>query len=151
MGSYDSAGLGGPQADPGSSPHGFAAEETRSLRLLDDPGRGSLALYRIVAAQLRRAGALPTPTGAGPRAPRSGRAGARVTRAVIRAEGLAGRGYPYRTAGTRMPLRLFSARHEPEGTTAAQGFGFISCTGQQPRHEPGPTCIIPDAARVAPA
>src|ERR1700733_12824691 len=64
---------------PGSSPHGFAAEETRSLRLLDDPGCGSLALYRIVPALLRRAGALPTPTGAGPRAPQSGRAGARVT------------------------------------------------------------------------
>ena len=83
MGSYDSAGLGEP-ADPGSSPHGFAAEETRSLWLLDDPGRGLPAPYRIVPALLRRAGALPTPSGAGPRAPRSGRAGARVTPAVIR-------------------------------------------------------------------
>ncbi|MGB8414844.1 hypothetical protein, partial [Paraburkholderia sp.] len=64
-GSYDSAGLDGPQADPGSSPHGFAAEETRSLWLLDDPGRGLPTPYRIVPALLRRAGALPTPTGAG--------------------------------------------------------------------------------------
>src|ERR1700709_460052 len=106
MGWYDSAGLGGPQADPGSSPRGSAAGETRSLRLLDDPGRGLPSPYRIVPALLRRDGALPPPTGAGPRAPRSGRAGARVTRAVIRAQGLAGRGYPYRTAGTRMPLMV---------------------------------------------
>ena len=62
MGSYDSAGLGGEPADPGSSPHGFAAEETRSLWLLDDPGRGLPAPNRIVPALLRRAGALPTPT-----------------------------------------------------------------------------------------
>ena len=92
MGSYDSAGLGGEPADPGSSPHGFAAEETRSLWLLDDPGRGLPAPFRIVPAPLRRAGPLPTPSGAGPRAPRSGRAGARATPAVIRAQGLAGRG-----------------------------------------------------------
>lgn len=44
-----------------------------------------------------------------------------------------------------------SGRHEPEGTTAAQGLSVNSCIGQQPRHEPGPTCIIPDVARVAPA
>ena len=59
MGSYDSAGLGGEPADPGSSPHGFAAEETRSLWLLDDPGRGLPAPFRIVPAPLRRAGPLP--------------------------------------------------------------------------------------------
>ena len=66
MRSYVTAGLGGPQTDPGSSPHGFAAEESRSLRLLDDPARGLPALCRIVPALLRRAGALPTPAGAGP-------------------------------------------------------------------------------------
>ena len=37
MRSYDSDSLGGPQADPGSSPHGFAAEETHSPGCLTTP------------------------------------------------------------------------------------------------------------------
>ena len=108
MRSYDSAGLGGPQADPGSSPHGFAAEETRSLRLLDDPGRGLPAPYRIVPALSPRLLArVPVRLDPG--------ALARARRhAVTRAEGLAGRGYLYQKAETRMPLMLFSARYEPE-------------------------------------